>query len=701
MRPLVLADPTTALPTTALPTTRTPTSKGTLLMRRLRALAGSVAALALTGGLVVAPVLGGAPATGATPTDADDEREPAGTRIEEIDGTGVLLQYGHVVPSFDSWSTQEPTRDRLSLDGEWDFRFDPESVGLEEGWNQPDVDPTGWDAIAVPSSWDLKDTPTFDGYDGAAFGTGTAFQDGDAWYRTSVQVPAGWQGDHVRLSFLAVSYRADVWVDGVFVGAHEGGHTPFALPVDGLRPGREVTVAVRVERRASFEDYTDGTGPVTDPQAVPWKPVDYWPYAGITRSVWFEAVPEVSVAKVLVDAQDGVLDARAVVQNTGDRPFVGHVRFDPGAGTGAEPVSVAVRLEAGEVRVASAVIDVPGAASWSSESPQTYTAVAELRSGPEISQRPTHDQLSTTYGVRSVTTGDAALRVNGEQVFLKGLNWHEETGASGRSMTVEEYDHELGHALDLGANLLRNSVYNRHPYVYEWADEHGVYVMDDIDNMWLNTDQERLQTESYGLSRAMAAAMAWNQHNRPSVILWGLQNESEIDPGGAPVYRAWLQDMKDAVRALDLQDRPVTWASGTTHDPAFDIADVIGFNEYFGYFYGRNEDLGPAIDAVHAAHPDKPILITENGSWSYLGLRGDPTEQGTEDWQAANLVSHWEQATAREHVAGYVHWVLKDYKQRLGYNEELNGISVMGLLGWDSSTRRLAYDAYRDAAMPR
>ncbi|MEU4385034.1 glycoside hydrolase family 2 TIM barrel-domain containing protein [Promicromonospora sp. NPDC023805] len=225
-------------------------------------------------------------------------------------------------------------------------------------------------------------------------------------------------------------------------------------------------------------------------------------------------------------------------------------------------------------------------------------------------------------------------------------------------------------------------------------------MMDDTDNMWLNTDQQRLQTESYGLSRAMAATTAWNQHNHPSVILWGLQNESEIDPGGAPVYRAWLQDMKDAITAVDLQDRPVTWASSTTNDPAFELADVIGFNEYFGYFYGDNEDLGPAIDGVHSRHPDKPILITENGSWSYLGRRGSTEEAGTEDWQAANLDSHWRQASARPFVAGYTHWVLKDYKQRLGYNMDLNGISVMGLLGWDSETRRLAYDVYRDAQLP-
>ncbi|MEW2048742.1 glycoside hydrolase family 2 TIM barrel-domain containing protein [Streptomyces sp. NPDC005476] len=98
--------------------------------------------------------------------------------------------------------------------------------------------------------------------------------------------------------------------------------------------------------------------------------------------------------------------------------------------------------------------------------------------------------------------------------------------------------------------------------------------MDDIDTMWLNTAQEKLQTERYGLARALTLTMAWNQHNHPSVILWSLQNESEIDPAGAPVYRSWLADLKAAVKSVDLTARPVTWASNTSNDPAFDLADV-------------------------------------------------------------------------------------------------------------------------------
>ncbi|MFE2422648.1 glycoside hydrolase family 2 protein [Streptomyces hokutonensis] len=632
--------------------------------------------------------------------DTHPATEPSGTHVRDVGGTNVVFQYGAVLPAFDGWRTHESTRDYLSLDKRWRFRFDPEDRGLEEGWESPRLDDRAWGRIDVPAAWDLLDTPDF-GSETAPFGQGTAFSDGYAWYRTTVDVPESWRARHVRIAFLAAGYSAEVWVDGTHLGKHEGANSPFALPVSGaLRPGTRQTIAVRVFRRASYTDYTASTPqPVTDEYEVPYKPVDYWPYAGLTRSAWIEAVPQVTIAKLLVAAANGRLEAHAVVENHGTSDFDGRLTLDPGRDSGGRPTVVAARIAARSAGVVRVVLRVPGAPRWSPASPHTLTARATLTAGHHASARV--DTLSTVYGMRELTVGDAELKLNGKPVFLKGLNWHEETAAHGRAMTPAEYDRELGHVTTLGANFIRNCVYNRHPYVYDWADEHGVLVMDDIDTMWLNTAQEKLQTERYGLARALALTMAWNQHNHPSVILWGLQNESEIDAQGAPVYRAWLADLKAAVKAVDLTARPVTWASNTSNDPAFDLADVIGFNEYFGYFYGKDADLGPTLDAVHAKYPDKPILITENGTWSVAGTHGPGTTQGTEEWQAASFTAHWAQAAARRFVAGFTYWVLKDYKERAGYNQAYNGISVMGLLTFAEERPKLVYDAFRTAARPK
>lgn len=675
--------------------------QGRRLSRRgvIGAAAGAVAAVSLpawpdrvwaaTAAADAAPVLDPHPAT-----------EPSGTHVREIGGTGVVFQYGAVMPSLDGWRTREPTREYAMLDGRWRFCFDPNAQGTAAGWQSPDLDDSGWQRIAVPGTWDLLDTPGFGTSDAGAFAKGTAFTDGYAWYRTTVTVPASWRGRHVRLNFLAVGYSATVFLDGVLLGKHEGANSPFSFPLPGaLRPGTRQTLAVRVFRKASYTDYSaDRPVPVTDDREIPYKPVDYWPYAGITRSAWLESVPTVTVTKLLTVAANGFLQVRAVLENNGTTDFEGHLTVDPGRGSGGSAVTVAAAIAGKSAGVVQVAVPIPAAPRWSPSAPRLLTARATLTGAGKNRV----DTLSTDYGVAEVSVADAQLKLNGTPLFLKGVNWHEETAEHGRAMTPGEYEAELGKVLDIGANFIRNSVYNRHPYVYDWADRHGVLVMDDIDTMWLNTAQEKLQTQEYGLARALALTMAWTQHNHPSVILWGLQNESEIDAGGAPVYRAMLADLKATLRSVDLTARPVTWASTTSNDPAFDIADVVGFNEYFGYFYGKNTDLGPTLDAVHAAYPDKPILITENGSWSILGTHGPDTTQGTEEWQAAGLVSHWAQATERAaFMAGYTYWVLKDYKERDGYNQAYNGVSVLGLVTFADRQHKLAYQAYQQAVNPR
>ncbi len=103
---------------------------------------------------------------------------------------------------------------------------------------------------------------------------------------------------------------------------------------------------------------------------------------------------------------------------------------------------------------------------------------------------------------------------------------------------------------------------------------------------------------------------------------------------------------------------------------------------------------------MHRQYPGSPILITENGSYADLGRHGSPAETGTEEWQADKLRQHWRQMTARaDRVAGYTYWLLKDYKQRMNYNHNLNGISAMGLITFDAR-RRTAYATFRDCRNP-
>jgi len=628
--------------------------------------------------------------------------EPMVTTLRTVDDTPVLYQYGDPVPSFDTWSGNADSRLHRSLDGQWRFSFDPEDRGVEDGWHEPDFDDSDWQHVSVPLPWDLYDTPGFASYDGSNFGTGTAFRNGFGWYRTRFSLDSTWEDRLVRANFLGASYMAWVFVDGTLVGQHEGGQTPFSLDVsDALDPGPEHVLAVRVFRRPWWSHDASVDLPVVDATEIPGRPVDYWPYAGLTRSVYLEGTPLVTVSKLLVDAREGTLSVRAVVENRGDGPASRYLTVDPGEGTGGTETSVSVDLDPGEVGVVPLELDVPDASPWSLASPTRYELTATLSGGLDAPG----DQLATRYGMRTLSTAGGRLRLNGDPVFLKGVNWHEESADRGRSLTTDEYDAVLARLTDLNANFLRNSHYNRHPYLYEAADEAGVLVMDEADNMWLSGNQQRVQVGSYGLSRALVAAMVWNQHNHPSVGLWSLQNESSR---WSTAYREWLADMRSAAKTLDRQGRPVTWAARSPRDPAFDLADVVGFNEYYGYFSGTNSDLGTHLDSLHRKYPNKPLLVTENGAWSSPGLRGrtdtSATRAGTPQWQAAEFDAHWNQMTdgARvPYVAGYTYWILRDYKERNGYNQRsFNGISTMGLLPFSGDVETLTYEAFRAAENP-
>ena len=113
------------------------------------------------------------------------------------------------------------TRETKSLDGLWRFKPDPGSVGMDEEWYLGELTGDGVEDMPVPSSFN-------------DIGTSSSLRDliGLVWYERDVILPQSWHQDkRIFLRFGSVHYAAHVWVDGVFVGSHEGGHMAFEFDV--------------------------------------------------------------------------------------------------------------------------------------------------------------------------------------------------------------------------------------------------------------------------------------------------------------------------------------------------------------------------------------------------------------------------------------------------------------------------------------
>src|ERR1051326_131284 len=219
---------------------------------------------------------------------------------QSVDGGRVAMQNGQPVPDFG----YQP-RPRLDLNSGWHFQparldsqltFEPRSVSLRSiqleaaGRQLPDFNDSLWPPIPVPGSVDLPPSgrPT------------------DGWYRIHFNVPESWAGQSVTLKFGSVNYLADVWLNGTYLGYHEGGVTPFAFDTEkALAYGEDNVLAVRV--------YDPPKGTRLD--VVPWYFSDWWEYEGITAPVWLEASNPLHVVRADVVPHLDAADISVVVQN--------------------------------------------------------------------------------------------------------------------------------------------------------------------------------------------------------------------------------------------------------------------------------------------------------------------------------------------------------------------------------------------------
>jgi beta-galactosidase/beta-glucuronidase len=585
----------------------------------------------------------------------------------------------------------------LSLSGPWRFATDPEAVGHIRGWTQPDFDDDDWQTVAVPHTWNVM--PEYASYTGIA------------WYRRQLTPPQVADKAHIRLRFGAVFYLAQVWWNGVYLGEHEGGYTPFEFDVSGLaRPGAANILVVRVDNRRAMDRL---------PAALTsrWS-YDWWHYGGLVRDVALHFSSRAFVAHqrlVAVPALAGVgraetatITAAVTVTNASSQwlegVLTGDVRGDGSDRTVLVTSPAApVRLPPGASRELILTATIPEPALWHFDHPHLYRWVATLRA--------TSGQLlhtaAETFGVRSIEVRDASLYLNGEPVRLVGLTRHADSPAHGLAEPVTAMAADFSDLKRLNAVLSRPVHYPPARHTVDYADRHGLLLIPEIPAWQLSEAQlanPRIRTLAHQQLREMIQAHA----NHPSVWAWSVGNEFASD---TPAGHAFVRELMAVAKALD-PTRPVGFASNRLgYRPWADataLTDVVLMNAYFGTWDGPKDRLGQALDAIHATWPDKPVIISEYGfapHWErlhapafadqaqYYAIPSEvPSESQDADRPRQQLIR--EQLTVFRHkpfVAGAIFWTYQDYRTP-------NGL-VMGVVD-RQRRRRGSWAVLREAYAP-
>lgn len=468
-----------------------------------------------------------------------------------VTGVGRLPMRSPLVPFPDA--QQARTGDRsdspwfLPLDGRWRFRlFDrPDAVPAEVVARR--FDDRTWDRVAVPGTWTTQgyERPHYTNIVMPIGGQAPEAPEHDPTgvYRRRFQLPPGWQGRRVVLHVGGADSLHVVWVNGQPVGMGTDPRLASEYDITAhVRVGAN-TVAIGVVR------WTAGS----------WlEDQDQWWMAGLHREVFCYSTEAVHLADVRLDATladdltTGVLCLDAWVGATGDLAAGWEVHLDlddPGGRTRAcSRAPVAVFDRSGALAEVISGMLWPGhraehtelvakAQAWSPERPHRYRAVVSLvdPTGRVV------ESVAQRIGFRRVEIADRSILLNGERVYVRGVNRHDHDPATGSAVSPEDLLLDVITMKRNNINALRTSHYPNDPRLLDLCDEHGLLVLAEAD------------AESHGRERALVhdpryatafiervLRLVQRDKNHACVIGWSLGNESGYGPAH-DAAAAWVR----------------------------------------------------------------------------------------------------------------------------------------------------------------
>jgi beta-glucuronidase len=554
-----------------------------------------------------------------------------------------------------------PSRERRTLDGLWQFALDAAGTGRTEGWWRSSL--AGAREMPVPASYNdiIPDVAVRDHV-------------GDAWYQTTVRVPRGWAGERIVLRFDSATHRAVVWVGDVQVADHEGGYTPFEADVtDHVTPGGEARITVVVNNELSWQSVPPGIVEDTPDGRRQRYYHDFFNYAGLHRSVWLYSTPRTFVEDITVV--------------TGLEGSSGTIDYDVGV-AGAEQVSVRVTVaddEGTEVATATGgagTLTIDDVHPWRPGEGYLYDLeVALVDEAGQVS-----DAYHLPVGVRTVEVDGSRFLINGEPFQFTGFGKHEDAAVRGKGFDAPFMVHDFELMEWIGANSFRTSHYPYAEEVLDYADRHGIVVIDETAAVGQNTglaggifggpsvetfSDDTINAESREVHAQAIRELFARDKNHPSVVLWSLANEPESD---TPQALEYFTPLFELARELD-PSRPIGFVN-VMLAPAgeclvSDLADVIMINRYYGWYVNPGDlaaaERGLEEELTAWAEQNKPIIITEYGADTVPGLHSITPVPWTEEYQSDYLDMNHRVFDRIEAVVGEHVWNFADFATGPGF----------------------------------
>lgn len=625
------------------------------------------------------------------------------------DSTTQMSSTPEVVYSSAVDSKQNRTSD---FDANWKFMLS-DSVQAQD----PAFDDSAWQQVDLPHDYSITQKYSQSNEAESAYLPG-----GTGWYRKSFTIDRDLAGKRIAINFDGVYMNATVWFNGVKLGTHPYGYSPFSFDLTGnAKFGGENTIVVKVENRLPSSRWYSGSGiyrdvtlTVTDGVHVGNNGV-----AIKTPSLATQNGGNVTMNLTTKVANDTKAAANITLKQT---VFPKGGKTDAAIGT---VTTASKSIAAGASADVTSTITAASPKLWSIKNPNLYTVRTEVLNGDTVL-----DTYDTEYGFRwtgfDATSG---FSLNGEKVKLKGVSMHHDQGSLGAVANRRAIERQVEILQKMGVNSIRTTHNPAAKALIDVCNEKGVLVVEEVFDMWNRSKNGN--TEDYGkwFGQAIAGDNAvlggdkdetWakfdltstinRDRNAPSVIMWSLGNEmmegisgSVSDfPATSAKLVAWTK-AADSTRPMTHGDNKIkaNWRESNT------MGDNLTAN---GGVVGTNYSNGANYDQIRTDHPSWAIYGSETAS--AINSRGiyNRTTGGAQSsdkqltsydnsavgWGAV-ASSAWYDVIQRDFVAGTYVWTGFDY---LGEPTPWNG-TVSGAVGSWPSPKNSYFGIVDTAGFPK
>ena len=544
---------------------------------------------------------------------------------------------------------------RISLNAGWQFIKLPRGIPVE----RENLD---WETVSLPHTWYREEDP----YHGLVL------------YRREIGVGKAWK--KAFLEFEGADQRCRVFVNGKEIGEHNGAYARFRFPVPeaALKSG-ELRIEALLDNRVSA-DVSPNFG-------------DFTIFGGLYRNVNLLVTSEDHFDYCFYGT-DGVI-ARAAVQDDGS----GLLALEPHVCTEREDACIVYTLTGPEGELAaestapakeSVSLRVPEPKLWNGKkAPELYTLRAELQIDGE-----TADEAEIRVGFRTVSMSpDDGLRLNGEHIKLCGVAKHQDRAGVFSAVSREQIDEDFALIREIGANAIRLSHYQHPQHTYDRCDEDGLLCWAEVPMLKM-TENGALYAN---IEQQLIELVLQNIHH-PSIFCWGIQNEIGMFRD-APFMHEECRVLTALVKRLD-PNRLVTAANLYNVKPASQlnaITDMVGYNLYFGWYYGEMPDYSKYLDNYHAQRPEMPLGISEYGVDCNVKLHSETprVKDYSEEFQALWHETVYPVLQSKDYLWGSFIWNMFDFSSDRRSEGGVKYINGKGLVSHDRTLRKDAFYYYK------